>query len=137
MEEALRARLLATAALSALVGDRINWGLRTQGAPLPSVDLHMITDVAQTNLAGPSGWSAARVQVDCWGRTYKAARDVSDTIGPAAGADGLHCLRATLSGIRFRIFVIDRVSDTDTDSAGVIHRTRLDLNVWWNPTQGD
>lgn len=134
MEEALRARLLATAALTNLVDNRVDWAVRPQGKGLPAVALHLIDDRPQMNLSGSSGWSAARVQADCWGRSFKAARDVANIICRPAGAGGLLGLREKLGGIRFRIFVIDRSSDTDTDGQGAIHRTRVDLNVLWNPS---
>lgn len=133
MEEALRTRMRDITALHALVNGRINWGTRPQGDALPDVVLHLIDDIPQTNLAGPGVWSSARVQVDCWGRTHNAARLVANTIAAPVGAGGLHCLRETIANIRFRIFVIDRSSDREEDAKGIIHRTRLDLNVWWAP----
>lgn len=92
------------------------------------------------NLAGPGSWQNARVQVDVWGETHKKARDVANTIAAPAVSGGVHGLRATLSGIRFRIFVIDRDTSTDRDSAvgsGVVHRSRIDLNVWWSKLSGE
>nr|WP_317894427.1 DUF3168 domain-containing protein [uncultured Sphingomonas sp.] len=80
MEEALRALLLGTAALTARVARRVDWGIRA-GADLPAVRLFQIGGVPQMNLAGPSGWSRSRLQIEAWGRTYKDARDVADIIG--------------------------------------------------------
>lgn len=128
MEEVLRSKLLATAAVSALVGARVDWGIRSQGATMPAVVLHQVSGVPQMNLAGPSGWSSDRIQVDCWGRTFKSARDLADAVSTA-----LHGLRETLSGIRVRIFVIGRRSDDDSDDVGPVFRTSLDLMVWHAP----
>lgn len=137
MEVELRAKLLAMAALTALVDRRIDWGVRAQGEALPAVELHQVGRRRLMNLAGPGAWSTGRVQVDCWGRTFKAACDVADIIAAPVADGGLLGLRATLGNIRFRIFVLDRASGRETDSLGIVHRTRLDLNVWTAPIQGD
>ncbi len=42
MEEEFRALMLATGAITALVGTRIEWGARAQGAPLPSIVLNLV-----------------------------------------------------------------------------------------------
>src|SRR4051812_35335765 len=132
MEEALRARLLAMAVLTGLVGSRVAWGGRPQGGPLPAGALHLIDGISQINLAAPADWRSERVQTDCLARTHKAARDIADIIGAKATDGGLHGLRDDFGGIRARIFVIARAGDSDTDTGGVmVHRARLDLNIWW------
>lgn len=131
MEEALRGYLLAMAPLSAGVETRIDWNARSQGDTLPAIVLHLISALPGMNLAGPANWRNDRVQVDSWARTHKAARDVADLVAAKAADGGLHGLRADIAGVRFRIFVIGRASDTDKDSVGIVHRSRLDLNVWW------
>ena len=80
MEEALRARLLGAAGLTAIVDRRVDWGVRAQGAPMPAVTLNVITGAATMHMAGPDGWDRARnVRVpeaapasgtssECWSR---------------------------------------------------------------------
>lgn len=131
MEEALRAKLLTTAPLAAMVGTRVDWGVRSQGAILPAVVLHHVGGVLQMNLAGPSAWSRDRFQIDCWGRTYKAARDVSNVIAGPGGV--LIGFRSDLGSIRLRTLIINRRSDEDSDGAGPVFRSIIDGVVWHTP----
>jgi hypothetical protein len=134
MEEALRTWMLAATGVRTLVGQRVDWALRPQGEAIPpqgaSIVLHLIDDLPAMNLASPSGWSAARVQVDCWARTHKIARDAAAAVSGLANG-----FRGTLSNIRIRTFVIDRSTDQGSEAGNTLHRTRLDLRVWWNPAQ--
>ncbi|MHA0333664.1 tail completion protein gp17 [Sphingomonas aquatilis] len=132
MEEAVRSLLLETAALSALVGTRVDWGVRPQGAALPAVVIYLVAGGPRMNLAGPSGWSRDRLQFDCWGRTYKAARDVADVIAnPTNGL--LVGMRRDLPGVRIRTFVLNRRSDADRDADGPVHRASVDVMAWHTP----
>jgi len=85
MEEDLLALLLASSGVTALVGDRIDWGAIPQGRPWPCVALHLISDPGDHTLDGPTGMMAARVQVDAWALTIgeavvlgRAVRDALD-----------------------------------------------------------
>lgn len=61
MEEALRATLLATAAVATRVGRRIDWGVRAS-ADLPAVRLFEISGLPQMNWPGrPAGRGRASV----------------------------------------------------------------------------
>ncbi|MAN12115.1 MAG: hypothetical protein CMN63_06840 [Sphingobium sp.] len=133
MEEALRAYILAMPGIFDAVTKRVDWSLSPQGRPYPSIVLWNISDIEQMNLAAPSGWTRSRVQIDIWADTHKIAKDLSLSIAPRGIKAGLNGLRATFGGYRFRIFVIDRDASTDEDkavSSGVVHRFRLDLDVW-------
>lgn len=124
MEEALRAKLLATAALTTLVANRIDWGMPPQGATGEQLALHLISDIPEMKLSGPSGWSDARVQCDCWGSTHSKAMKVGRALSAAVIG-----LRETIQGVRLRIFVIDRDGTSDLVAGTVRHRTRIDLRV--------
>lgn len=134
MEEALRGLLLGTAALSDRVGTRIDWGVRSQGSKLPAITLHSIGGGIRMNLGGSSGWSRDRIQIDCWGRTFIAARDLADILVPRGRSGGLLVgFRGDLPGVRLRTLPLDRSSDDDEDSEGPVHRTSLDISVWHTP----
>lgn len=131
MEEAVRRLLLDAAPLKALVGTRVDWGVRSQGGSLPAVVIHLISAVPGMTMAGPSGWSRDRLQFDCWGRTYKAAHDVADVL---AGPGGLLLrLHRDLPGVRLRTFIIGRRSDSDRDDSGPVHRASVDVLAWHTP----
>lgn len=80
MEEAIRALLLASSGVVSLCGDRIDFGANTQGAGYPRIVLWVIGDAEGHTLEGPDGLSVGRVQVDCYGVTYGAAKQVSRAV---------------------------------------------------------
>jgi hypothetical protein len=80
MEEGLVAFLLASAGLTALVGNRIDWASRVAGSPTPSVVLTVVSVDRDYHGRGASGLVATRVQVDCWAKDYSASLAVSREI---------------------------------------------------------
>lgn len=128
MEEAFRTMLLETAPLAQLVGKRIDWGLRPQGDQLPGITLLRVSGGLTMHFAGPAGWRRDRVQVDVWGRTFKAARDIGDLLADDGGL--LVGLRRDLPGVRIRTFVVARRGGTDADAVGPVHRDSIDVMIW-------
>lgn len=92
MEENLRALLLADAGVSALVADRVTWGVRPQGYPLPAVVLHAAGGLKSYALTAEAGPRAARVQVNClgssWLESMTAFRAVAAALSGYAGTVG-------------------------------------------------
>lgn len=128
MDEALRSLLLEHASIAAVVQRRVDWGVRPQGDALPGIAMFRISAVPQMNFDGSAGWSQDRIQIECWGRTYKAAKDLSLML---AGRGGLLVgYRGDHLGVRLRTFVVNRRSYTDTDTAGIVHCTSIDVQVW-------
>ncbi|MDZ7906335.1 MAG: DUF3168 domain-containing protein [Cypionkella sp.] len=128
MEEAFRARLLASSGVTALCGTRIDWGSRAQGALLPAIALHGISGAENYHLKGPDGLLQARVQVDCWAMSYGSAKALSRAV------------LASLSGYRggnFRGVFHEATRDdreSGTNEATRPFRTSLDFNVNWKGT---
>ena len=115
MEEALRALLIA-----ALPGVPVAWGLGSDA--LPRVVLFVISGGDDMTQDGPSGLCWRRVQVDCYGATYGAARLLSREV------------RAILSGYRGGIFNgifldADRDGEMTDGPASVQARVSLDFMV--------
>lgn len=116
------ARLLASAGVTALVGSRVNWATRPQAETLPAVALHLIDGGDDNRLDGAAGLIQSRVQADCWGSTFKQAKQTARAVKNA--------LRAYRGGI-FRGIRIDSERSTFEDGeAASFHRTSLDLLVW-------
>lgn len=80
MEELLTAALMASTALTGLVGDRVHWKKLPDRAALPSVILHRYGAERVNTLAGRSPTTGWRVQFDCWAGTDEAAGAVRDAV---------------------------------------------------------
>ncbi|MGP3699851.1 DUF3168 domain-containing protein [Rhodobacter sp. NSM] len=80
MEEDLRALLLASGGVTALVDARVNFGRHPQGEPLPALVLTTVSDREGLTLAGPDGLQRARVQIDCYAGSYGAAKELSRAV---------------------------------------------------------
>lgn len=122
MEEALAAHLLAQNPLTALTATRIAWGARPQGAASPCVVLHRVGGEREQSMAGPDGVVSSRVQVDCWGVTYTAAKSVARQVVAA--------LNGYRAGAIQRVFIDSERDDQFLDPPDPLYRTRLDLRVW-------
>ena len=80
MEEQIRALLKANTAVAAIVSDRVDYGTRPQGKPLPALVLNTISDTEGYTLSGPNGVSASRLQIDAYADTYRAAKLLSRAV---------------------------------------------------------
>ena len=116
MKAALRTRIKGnTSALG-----RVDWGLRPQAKDLPAIRLTMAGTQRGYTMAGAQATQIYRVQVDCYGLTYKAASDLGDELiallEPASGS---------FQG-SFVLLDSDRPDKTDT---GEIHCRSLDFQI--------
>lgn len=127
MEEQLTNHLLAQAGLTALVGDRITWSRRAQGAALPAVVLNIISRTPGYSMEAVSGAVEQRVQVDCWGATYGDARGVARQI-----TESLSGVRVTVAGVNFLGSFKDGDRDSFEQGAGdePLYRVNLDFIIW-------
>ena len=83
MDEVIRAILRADAGVTALVGQRINFGSRPQGEPLPALALSVPSDIEAATLDGASGLNDARIQVNCAAMSYGEARRLERAVRSA------------------------------------------------------
>lgn len=128
MEEALTAQLLASAGLLALVGERITWGLREPGSPLPALVLTLISARPDYTTTGASGLTDNLIQADCWGATYAEAKAVARAV-----IDVCAQLSAPFRGPAFVESERDdafQAAAPDADGGTDLFRTSLDLRAW-------
>jgi hypothetical protein len=127
MEEALRAHLLANAAVNTACGGRMYWSVRPQGSAYPSGVLTIISRIPERLFSGPAGLAAARVQVDCYADTYSQAKALYRAVKAV-----LNNLTFTNSGKRFWGFAENErdLTDAGATDAARIHRVSADFLIW-------
>jgi len=80
---ALRAKLIGTTAVAAILGTRVYPDRLPQGATLPAAIYYLISGTDETSLAGTIGLAHARIQVDAWASTRLAANSLATAIRDA------------------------------------------------------
>jgi hypothetical protein len=97
VEEAVRARILDLAAVTALVSTRVYMLKLPQQPTLPAVRVQLVADNVEQQLRGPDGIRRGRVQVDIYaaeaaGSPYASVTAVADALdgdGLGTNASGL------------------------------------------------
>lgn len=128
MEEQIRAILLASSGVTALCGNRIDWGASGQGVAYPRIVMWTIGDGEGHNLQGPDGHSVGRIQVDIYAQTYGSAKQLSRAV--RAALDGY-------SGGGFQGVFLAGSRDTREGGANETERpfrVSLDFITHFNPT---
>ncbi len=120
MQTALRTRLKADGAIAALVGTRIDWGLRPQAKSLPAISLLIVPTPRDYHMGGAQVTQQYRVQCDCWGVTYKSAFDVAEAV--------IACLEPS-SGEFQASFVERRADMPELTDTGEVHRVMLEFKI--------
>jgi hypothetical protein len=80
IERAVRAHLIATAGVQALVASRIHPFRAPQGAVPPFIVYQRISGERLHTLDGPTGRVHPRIQIDAYATTYPAARAIADAV---------------------------------------------------------
>jgi hypothetical protein len=142
-EEAVRLRILAIPAVTAIVGTRVYVVLLPQSVITPCVRVQQISQIDEgQNLrggGGSRGW--ARVQVDAItavadaGNAYETARTLTEAIhgdGLGDGASGLLGWRGVSDGLTVTgIFsMLDAVAEFEPEELQQL-RLRRDYQVWF------
>jgi hypothetical protein len=129
MEEAIRARLLATAGVTALVSSRVYCGARPQAGALPDIIINRISGAPVYTDDGESGIASARLQIDCWGQTYGSAKNVARAV-----IASLSAFFGTVGSTTFQYVLLDAERDFregGSDAAEYPFRTNVDFIVWF------
>ena len=80
VSQSIRTRLLATSAVTDLVGQRIASDQLPQGVALPAITYFVVDTEANETLANIADVSRARIQVDSYATTRGQANSVSDAV---------------------------------------------------------
>jgi len=124
LDQALITFLRATTAITALVGNEINWGNRPQASALPAITLTLVSRIPVDSDEGDSGLFFARVQIDCWAATMTAAKALAVEVRKALSGKRVEQTLALFEGVW---------TENETDFAGdgfastTIQRVSLDL----------
>ena len=128
MEGALLARLMADAAVAALVGTRVYWEDRPQEDALPAITLQVIPSKRVQHMTGFQRLQLTRVQMDVWAESYESKKAVAEAAIAAVTP------RATVGGVRFDRAIIDRDGDLPARAGETsIRRRSIDLGIWHSP----
>lgn len=123
---ALRARALADVTVAGMIGTRAYWTQRIQSEGLPAVVFHIVSDQRPQHMKGFNDLRETRVQCDCLALSDVAASDLLEALIAALVPEN------TSNGIIFnRSHVDDGRDGGDAVTEGFIHRTSVDLRVWW------
>lgn len=124
MQSALRARLLAAAPVTALVGTRIDWDKRPQANVLPAIVLEFVTEDRDQHMAGFQATRQPLVRVHCWASKAADAHNLAEYVTAALVP------AATQSGVRFlRSFATLRSMPPEDTDNGLVHRQIVELRI--------
>ena len=134
MQTQLRARLLADAAISGLVGTRIDWDIRPQGKTLPAITLSLVSDRREQHMGGLQTTRGTWVQFDVWATTAAQVATLRDAIV------GLIATGATQDGITFfgaqnidagnRGLGVGETTGFEETSTTIVHRGMVQATIW-------
>lgn len=120
-EQAILDRLLATTAVTDLIGDRIYAMRAPHTAPLPHISYQRIATTRPGSLRGPAGLADPRIQVDSWADTNATAKAIADQVRRALDGYTTETVHALI------------LSELDLmDPANERHRVSQDFSVWVN-----
>jgi hypothetical protein len=133
VEEDLKTRLRATAAITALVGTvnsraAIDWIERPE--VLPALTMQDITAGRLYAHDGAAGLKNPVIQFDCWGTTYLAAKLLARAV--IAEMETAETVGTTKFDNSF--LVASRAMDPEYLGSGIkVFRQSLDFSVWHSP----
>lgn len=128
VEEAIRARLLSLAAVTALVGTRIYLQQLPQSPTYPCVRVSLVSELSDYHLRAESAFRDARVQVDAFARgtstdPYALATTVAEAIHGNGSGSGLSGYVGSIGSPAFyldAVMRIDRRTQYDPDELRVL-----------------
>jgi hypothetical protein len=130
-EAVIRNRLVADAAVSALVGSRVYPVLAPATATLPLVTWRRSSISRQQTLAGPLGMPTVFLSMDVYAETYEAVRELADTVRKSLDGWG----GTSQDGVRVANVTITNEADGFVTLAGgdvpPVYTVQLTIAVLW------
>jgi len=131
MEADFIALLLADPGVSGIVSDRVRPFAAPQDEVRPSITIQRVSGAPGYADDGEIGLNEARLQVDCWGNTYGAVKDLARFVQLATSA-----VRDVTQGTTFFVYImLDNERDfreSGANAAEYLFRTSLDVIVLWS-----
>jgi hypothetical protein len=123
-EADLKSHLQGSAALVALIADRIFPVIREEGSALPAVVYQVIANDPQPNLdAMDTSLRNIRVQLDCWSRAHSDLLTMFDAIRAR-----MDTAASTFTSVAMSSVIDDYESDTR------LYRRLLEFSCWYRAT---
>ncbi len=126
IHEAIRAQLLATANVAAIVVDRVYIQHLPQKPTYPAIAVNTIAINRDHSHDGSSGYSEALFRIDCASPSYAAAKDLADKARVALV--GLRGSMPLSGGVQVEGIFAEDESD-DYDDGFTLHIVSIDLLV--------
>lgn len=121
--------MLATAGVTALVASRVYCGSRPQGGTVPDIVINRISGAPIYTDDGESGLTNARIQIDCYGATYAAAKGVARAVQVS-----LSDFLGTSGGTIFERITLDSERDFregGSNTSEYLFSTQMDFIIWF------
>lgn len=129
LETAVIRRLLQDSGVSALVGTRVTPGRRDQADTLPALCVTWVSGAPEYSDDAESGLASARIEIDCWAKTYGGAKDLA-----AAVKTSLSGFRGTTNSVTMQNVLLDAERDLNEGGSSqetYPFRTNLDFIFWY------
>ena len=134
VETALVYLLSNDADVNAQVGSRIFPVFVPEGQSLPAITYQEISGVRDSHMKGASGLVQARFQINCWTKTYRAARELADLVRVALAPES-DTYPDTIEGTSIQAIMLLNENDMPSvhaeneELSG--HGKLLDFSVWF------
>jgi hypothetical protein len=131
MEAELRTFLLANAALTALIGQRVTWVRRPQASGLPALTLQIVGGSPDYTMAGRVDLVGRLVQMDIWAATYESMKAVERAL--IVALDVLNTAPFQAAFIESQRETSEAQVGPDATGSTDYFRSSSDVRVWHQP----
>lgn len=124
MEQALRARLKADAAVTAACGGRIYWNVRPERTAYPALVLQVVVAPIDQHFDGFAGFQRATVQFTAFAKKQSEAVAIREAVIAVIAAAG------DQDGVEFLVAQnIEKRATAGNTSSAVIHQEIIDAEI--------